>query len=168
MPPPAIAPIVSWPSAPMFQTLARNPADSPTAIMISGAAFSASSARLPKESSGETKNANSVLSGAWPIAPNTAALTSTVAATAMTGVSQGRKREGLRRGSILNRIGKLPGRRGRGGGRAMHPAHEQSQLIGRHLGRRTRLRDHADIDDGEPVRQGHQLIEILRNHQHRR
>ncbi len=40
---PAMAPKVSWPSAPMFQTLARKPLARPTPIMIKGAAFSISS-----------------------------------------------------------------------------------------------------------------------------
>ena len=37
--------MVSWPSAPMFQTLARKPMARPTAIMIKGAAFTPSSDR---------------------------------------------------------------------------------------------------------------------------
>ncbi len=44
MPPPAIAPTMYWPSAPMFQTLARKPTARPTAISISGVALSSSSA----------------------------------------------------------------------------------------------------------------------------
>ena len=41
---PAIAPTTSCPSAPMFHTCARNPIDSATPIMTSGAAFTPSSA----------------------------------------------------------------------------------------------------------------------------
>ena len=44
MPPPAIAPTMYWPSAPMFQTLARKPTARPTAISISGVALRKSSA----------------------------------------------------------------------------------------------------------------------------
>jgi hypothetical protein len=40
---PTIAPIVNWPSAPMFQLLDRKQTDSPTAIRMSGAALTANS-----------------------------------------------------------------------------------------------------------------------------
>ena len=41
--PAARAPTSSWPSAPMFQTLARKPTESPTAQSIRGVAFRNSS-----------------------------------------------------------------------------------------------------------------------------
>ena len=62
-PPPAMAPMVSWPSAPMFQTLARKPTARPTAIMISGAAFTPSSESPFRLSSGETKKLISAWNG---------------------------------------------------------------------------------------------------------
>ena len=45
MPPPVMAPSTSWPSAPIFQTLARKPMDSPMAQRTSGVAFTISSER---------------------------------------------------------------------------------------------------------------------------
>ncbi len=43
MPPPAIAPSSNWPSAPMFHTLARKHTASPSAMRISGVAFTPNS-----------------------------------------------------------------------------------------------------------------------------
>ncbi len=55
-PPPAMAPRVSCPSAPMFQTFARNPCASPSAQSISGVALSSSSPMPYADVSGSTKN----------------------------------------------------------------------------------------------------------------
>ena len=54
-PVPARPPTTYWPSAPMFQTLARKPIERPTAIMISGAALTPRSCQLPGSTSGATK-----------------------------------------------------------------------------------------------------------------
>ena len=54
-PVPARPPITYCPSAPMFQTLARKPIESPIAIMISGAALTPRSCHLRAVTSGETK-----------------------------------------------------------------------------------------------------------------
>ena len=40
-----MAPIVNWPSAPIFQTLALNPIESPTPIRINGVALTISSVK---------------------------------------------------------------------------------------------------------------------------
>jgi hypothetical protein len=48
--------MVYWPSAPMFQTLARKPSERPTAISTSGAALTSSSGRPVALASGEMKN----------------------------------------------------------------------------------------------------------------
>jgi hypothetical protein len=53
--PAAMAPSVSWPSAPMFQTPARKPAARPTPIITRGVALRASSAKPFTVVSGETK-----------------------------------------------------------------------------------------------------------------
>ena len=50
-----MAPTVNWPSAPMFQTLARKPIASPTPMIMSGAALTMSSLSPNTVSSGETK-----------------------------------------------------------------------------------------------------------------
>jgi hypothetical protein len=55
-PPPAIAPAISWPSAPMFQTLARKHTASPTPHRISGVAFKPSSAQPRRVASGSSRN----------------------------------------------------------------------------------------------------------------
>ncbi len=52
-PPPKMAPRMNWPSAPIFQTLARNPIARPTPISTSGAAFTESSAQPLSEETGE-------------------------------------------------------------------------------------------------------------------
>lgn len=54
-PVPAIAPITYWPSAPMFQTLARKPIARPSAIMINGAALTPRSAQRCGSISGVMK-----------------------------------------------------------------------------------------------------------------
>jgi len=53
----AMAPIVSCPSAPIFQTLPRNPTASPTAISTSGDALTSSSATPLTLAIGAMKNA---------------------------------------------------------------------------------------------------------------
>ena len=52
---PAIAPMVNWPSAPMFQLLERYPTASPTAIRMSGVALTTSSSRDQPSVSGSMK-----------------------------------------------------------------------------------------------------------------
>ena len=52
---PASPPRMYCPSAPMFHTPARNPIESPTAIMISGAALTPRSCHPPTSIRGSTK-----------------------------------------------------------------------------------------------------------------
>ena len=54
--PPAIAPAVNWPSAPMFQRFARKQTARPTPISTSGAAFTMSSSIDHIVVTGSTKN----------------------------------------------------------------------------------------------------------------
>src|SRR5258708_35728362 len=77
-----MAPMVYWPSAPMFQTLARNASASPTPIRISGAALTASSGGPLSDVSGSMGNVYSAGPGARPRRAKIAAQTPTVSAPA--------------------------------------------------------------------------------------
>ena len=79
------APTVNWPSAPMFQMLARKHTASPSAHRISGIDLSNSSlmARLPLK--GSTRNTFNPASGSLPSARNSSAPSSSVATMAITG-----------------------------------------------------------------------------------
>ena len=68
--PPKSAPIVNWPSAPIFHTPARNPIDSPSAIIISGVAFTISSDNPKIDKRGSTKIIKIAKTGFFPINKN--------------------------------------------------------------------------------------------------
>src|SRR5262245_5972742 len=85
MPDPAMAPMVSWPSAPMFQTFARKPMANPNAHNISGVAFKANSPRPYTEDSGSTKNTLKPTQGLLPNIVNKMKPVSSMAAAASNG-----------------------------------------------------------------------------------
>ena len=85
-PVPARPPITYWPSAPMFQTLARKPIERPTAIMISGAALVPRSCHLPGSTRGSTKISQTAARPLKPSRVKTMAPTTMVRRTAISGV----------------------------------------------------------------------------------
>ena len=98
--------MISWPSAPMFQTLARKPTASPQAMRISGEAFSSSSESPLSELSGAMKNACSVAKGSWPSPAKSTAPTTRVSAVAAIGAAT--RISGRRFGPLLNPDGARP------------------------------------------------------------
>src|SRR5262249_7790308 len=100
----AIAPRMYCPSAPMFQTLARNAMARPSAIIASGVALIASSLSARPSRSGSTKNIASARAGGLPSAANSAAPIATVIASAASGDSSLATRALLH----LRRAGEIP------------------------------------------------------------
>ena len=64
---PTSAPMTNWPSAPMFQMLARKQNDRPIAMSSSGVAFTAISCSAQPCVSGSTKYTSSAARGERPI-----------------------------------------------------------------------------------------------------
>ena len=81
----ATAPIRNWPSAPMFHTFARKPTASPTAISISGVAFSRSSVTALRSRTGLRKKMRKPSTGFLPSAENTISPPTMVSTTAIAG-----------------------------------------------------------------------------------
>ena len=61
---------MNWPSAPIFHTPARNPIDNPSAIIISGVAFTISSDNPKIDKRGSTKIIKIAKTGFFPINKN--------------------------------------------------------------------------------------------------
>ena len=83
--PPARAPTSNWPSAPIFQTFARNPTDKPTAHSIKGVAFRNSSATPYRSLSGFRKNTLKPSTGSLPSRWNSSMPLATIRPTASNG-----------------------------------------------------------------------------------
>jgi len=86
-PVPAIAPAMYWPSAPMFQTFARKPTDSPVAIRMSGPALTRSSGHLSGWDRGSIRIWRVASRPLKPMRPKTIVPTMTVRSTARKGVA---------------------------------------------------------------------------------
>ena len=74
-----------WPSAPMFQTLARKPMARPVAIITRGDAFTAMSGQRCGSSSGSTKISKTAVPPRKPMSVNSTVPVSMVSAIAATG-----------------------------------------------------------------------------------
>src|SRR4051812_32610973 len=168
----AMAPTVSCPSAPMFQTLARKPTASPIAISTSGAAFSASSASPLTLLTGATKKAWNAAAGSLPISENSTKPLATVSSAAITGDAHIIAREGAARASSLSRMARYlrPLRSvfvGRERGVRPQPAHPDADLLHVGVARPLRRRQPALRDHGDPVAHLEQLVELLRDDEDR-
>eukprot|EP01022_Parablepharisma_sp_SALTPOND_P021557 TRINITY_DN427_c2_g1_i1.p1 TRINITY_DN427_c2_g1~~TRINITY_DN427_c2_g1_i1.p1 ORF type:complete len:1458 (+),score=547.10 TRINITY_DN427_c2_g1_i1:21634-26007(+) len=163
------APTVNWPSAPMFQMLARKHTARPSAHRISGIDFNSSSlmARLPLK--GSTRNTFSPASGSLPSARNSSAPSSSVATMAITGDRQVIVFDGAPRNS--RRSGK-PMRSAmahlRTGGRGVIPqaAHPHAHLLAGGLFDRDGGREPSLGDHMQAITQGEQFVKFFRDHQH--
>ena len=92
--PPAMAPATSWPSAPMFQTLARKHTTRPTEQSSNGVILTHTSAQPLRLSSGEMKKVTRASTGSLPSAAKITAPATTVSRSASAGDSQRRLRAG--------------------------------------------------------------------------
>src|SRR5262249_60784544 len=138
-----MAPSVYCPSAPMFQTLARNPSDRPTAISTRVAALTNNSGRGVGFASGATKNVCSEATGSLPRTAKMTAAVTNVSSRANTGEPQVQNGEWRPRGSSRMRIAQFLG------GLAVRAAHQQADLVHRDFADRPRRRQRAVKDHGD-------------------
>ena len=158
-PPPASAPIVYWPSAPMFQTLARKPSDSPVAIRISGR-------RLDQQ-------LGSAVAGGQRLDEEGVERLAGVLAQDGEDQRRGDEREDDRqqRRAIAPRPGEFaarfkPKHAAAPSLRGSASAHHQADLLDGDLADRPRRRQPAAGDDRDAIADREDLVEILGDHHH--
>src|ERR1700710_3313993 len=156
---PQIPPRVSCPSAPMFQTFARQPMAMPIAQSKSGVAFSASSARLFSPTSGSTTMIRKAATGGLPSSAKMMALATNDSTTATRGESQNIARDGLCRASSRNKIGLQLFR-------AVQSAHLLAHRLDTGIGRRHRGKQPPFREHRNAMRDLEQFREILGHDQY--
>ena len=162
-PVPAIAPMMYWPSAPMFQTLARKPIASPSAIITSGAALTPRSGQRCGSRNGVRKML------AHRMEPVIAHRREDDHAD-QHGQPDRDQRAGIehRRARLAPASPFKHGPCASSARDAMDAAHHQADLVDPERGDVARGRQPALVDDAEPVGELEQLVEILRDHHHGR
>src|SRR5215470_17006317 len=140
----------------MFQTFARKPTASPSAMSTSGDALMASSPRPLRLLIGATKNEWKARSGFFPSAENRMTPVTTVSAAATSGVS--RNSDLRERGSAL---GALPL------GAGPHAGHPHADLLDVRIARRPRRREPALGEHRDAIADLEQLVELFRDHEDR-
>src|SRR5438105_5703887 len=159
MPLAAIAPMMNWPSAPMFQTLERKHSARPSAIKSSGVAFIANSDNAYQLFSGSTRNACSPRSGSLPSSTNSTMPISTVIASASSGDAIDIRRLGAGRASSFSmRRLRLT---------VPQAAHPLADLLDTRLHRGDARRHTALRDDEQPVADLEQFVELFADDEQR-
>src|SRR5580658_1221498 len=154
-PAPAIAPIVSCPSEPMFHTLARYPGASPSAHSISGVALSSSSPTPYSELIGSMKKTRKAANGLMPMALSA---TNPVRSIAPIAIGEdaarmgadGLTRRSSRQGQSMRSASSMVSRRGRHASRE-GTGHPQPDGLGRQFGRRNGVGQTARGQHRQPV-----------------
>src|SRR5215470_14368190 len=155
----------------MFQTFARKPTASPSAMSTSGDALMASSPRPLRLLIGATKNEWKARSGFFPSAENRMTPVATVSPAATSGESHFIRADGASRGSSVSRNSDL-----RGGGSALgalplgagpHAGHPHADLLDVRIARRPRRREPALGEHRDAIADLEQLVELFGDHEDR-